>query len=382
MRTEVAEEIGMASFHFMPWLRLQKPYTVGEIALIPWRRDNPPQEFTSDEIEKVDSVLSSYKSPNGEPVRQFTVVRFGTRKLLADVDQDYREYLWDSVSLACLSGLAAREYLINDDPYCNADCFLVHGQRFPEGVDHLLGTSLFTVRCGQLALSYQSLKDISFFEPRHVSQVRLVTLDEALLAALAQFRDTQRKGQEGRWARWRDAIVCFNRANTDSMDYVLWQADWVLLCSAFQRLLEAGRKSETAAEKFAASFLPANYPLPIDTGLLHEWQEDFQTLRGKFYAHGVLKSPSTSDYGVRHLPLAIVAFPLLVRVLLHEEGAYQLSDDDLCAIAAFGELLKIAKDPPNDGSVLTWRGLVAKQRLSLACSRAAEELAESQRPKD
>ncbi len=378
----MAEQLRVASFHFMPWLRLQKSCAVGEIVLIPWHSDNPPQEFGSDEIEKVHSILSSYKSANGEPVRHFTVVRFANHKLFADVDQNQREHLWDSISLACLSGLAAREYLINDDPYCNADCFLVHGQRFPEGVDHLLGTSLFTVRCGQLALSYQSLKDVSFFEPRHVSQVRLVTLDEALLAALAQFRDTQLKGQEGRWARWRDAIVCFNRANTDSMDYVLWQADWVLLCSAFQRLLDSGPKSQEVAKKFVSSFVPPNYPLPIDTGLLHEWQEDFQTLRGKFYAHGVLKSPATSDYGVRHLPLAIVGFLLLVRVLLHKEGAYHLSDDDLCAIAAFGELLKIAKDPPNDPSVLTWRGLVAKQRLSLNCARAAEELAESQRPKD
>ncbi|HYB90881.1 MAG TPA: hypothetical protein VEC38_07540 [Candidatus Binataceae bacterium] len=382
MATEATDKTGMASFHFMPWLRLQEPYSVGESRLIPWHTDNPPQEFNSYEREKVHSILSSYKSPNREPVRHFTVARFADHQLFADLNQAQREYLWDSVCLACLSGLAAREYLINDDPYCNADCFLIHGQRFPERVGHLLGTSLFTVRCGQLVLSYQSLKDVSFFEPRHVSQVAAVTLDGALLAGLARFRDTKLKGQGGSWARWRDAIVCFNRANTDSTDYVLWQADWVLLCSAFQRLLDAGRRSEAVAEKFTACFVPANYPLPIDTGLLREWQGDFQTLRGKFYAHGVLKSPATSDYGVRHLPLAIVAFPLLVRVLLNKEGAYRLSDGDLCAIAAFGELLKIAKDPPHDGSVLSWRGLVANQRLSLASARAAEELAGSQRPKD
>jgi hypothetical protein len=135
---------------------------------------------------------------------------------------------------------------------------------------------------------------------------------------------------------------------------------------SFQRLLDAGRRSEAVAEKFTLSFVPSNYPLPIDTNLLREWQKDFQTLRGKLYAHGVLKPPTDSDYGIRHLPLAIVAFPLLVRVLLYEEGAYRLSDDDLCAIAAFGELLKMAADPSNDASALTWRGLIAKQRLILA----------------
>jgi hypothetical protein len=371
----------MPSFHFMPWLRLKKTYTVGEIELIPWHRDNPPCEFGPDEIQKVHLMLSTCKSPNGEPVRHFTVVRFAGHKLFAEVDQKQYEYMLDSVSLACLSGLAAREYLSDDEPYCNADCFLIHGQRFPEGVDYLEGTSLPRVRYGQRVPSYHLLKDVSFFEPPHVSQVGLVTLDEPLLAALAQFRDTQCKGQEGRWARWRDAIVCFNRANTDKMDYVLWQADWVLLCSAFQRLLDAGRSSKEVAKKFTASFVPANYPLRIDTDLLREWQEDFQTLRGRFYAHGVLKPPSTGDYGAGHLQLAIIAFPLLVRVLLHQEGAYKLSDDDLCGIAAFDELLRLARNPPKDGAVPTWRGLVAEQRRELAYSAAAKELAESLRPR-
>jgi hypothetical protein len=374
------EETRMPSFHFMPWLRLKKTYTVGEIELIPWDRDNPPCEFGPDEIQKVHLMLSTCKSANGEPVRHFTVVRFAGHKLFADVGQKQHEYLLDSVSLACLSGLAVRECLSNDEPYCNADCFLIHGQRFPEGVDDLAGTSLLSVRCGQRVFSL--LKDVSFFEPPHVSQVGLVTLDEPLLAALAQFRDTQCKGQEGRWARWRDAIVCFNRANTDKMDYVLWQADWVLLCGAFQRLLDTGGRSERVAEQFTTSFVPADYSLRIDTDLLREWQEDFQTLRGKFYAHGVLKPPSTSDYGAGHLQLAIIAFPLLVRVLLHKEGAYELSDDDLCAIAAFGELLKRAKDPPKGGPVLTWRGLVRQQRLGLNLARGLKEVAGSQRPKE
>jgi hypothetical protein len=98
----------MGSFNFIPWLRLQKPYSVGEIQLIPRHIDKPPKELRPDEVQKVRSILSSYRLATAQPVRHFTAVRFAGHQLLADVDQRQREYMWDSVSLACLSGLSNR----------------------------------------------------------------------------------------------------------------------------------------------------------------------------------------------------------------------------------------------------------------------------------
>jgi hypothetical protein len=86
--------------------------------------------------------------------------------------------------------------------------------------------------------------------PAHVSPVRLVSLDLRLL----------------------DALVA-NQGNTDS-DAFRYQVEWGLLCSAFERLLDAASDYDDVAAKFAGTMVPSNLLLARDARRrLDRWKD-------------------------------------------------------------------------------------------------------------
>src|SRR2546427_359779 len=125
--------------------------------------------------------------------------------------------------------------------------------------------------------------------PAHVSPVRLVSLDPRLLDALVAIA---RRGDPD-WGRWQHALSCFNQGNTDS-DAFRYQVEWGLLCSAFERLLDAASDYDDVAAKFAGTMVPSSPLLARDArrridrwkdpgaSVRFEWLREFYRVRGDF----------------------------------------------------------------------------------------------------
>jgi hypothetical protein len=320
----------------------RKDLLCGEIVLIPFQNDGSPDTFDAATTSQIKTVLSSYKDIEGHPVREAAVVQYCTKSFLADLSDDELELTREYAQLACFSGLAKREYFNQLGPYCNADCFTVYGQRF----DDLAFVAIGPRRREGRTLDGRPLADTAFSIPVHVSAVRQVSLDEPLLEALLNFR---KDSSADEWSRWQNAISCFNQGNTDN-DSIQYQVEWVLLASAFEHLIGAKSNAEDVARNFSELFVPRSALLvsrakrestrwPDKTrSLRYEWMKEFYRIRGDF-AHGKLNTQQPAVWNpLEHIVLATIAFPLVVRALLHQRGRYAITDEDKSQIDAFERL--------------------------------------------
>ena len=220
-----------------------------------------------------------------------------------------------------------------------------------------------------------------------------VSCDVSLLEALSSHRaDLGNK----EWGRWQNALFCFNQANSDSGD-IGEQMEWVLLCGAFEQILDAKSKAADVATKFSQCFVPAKslptsgmtrQPRP-DNGqsLRYQWMREFYTIRGAF-AHG---KPATQQRVIwnssEHLVLATIAFPLMVKSLLASASKYTLTDDDharMDSFEAFADTVDFLKRPDNQGSSrhFPWTRLVGKRKSDIVSRRAAEQAWKGLKPED
>ena len=238
----------MPTLQFMPWCHIDKMYSVGEITLIPFECDELNENLDELTKRQIKIILASYKNLEGRPVRKATLVQYEDRPLLADLGDDELEATRESVELACFCGLAKREYF-RPGLYCNTDCFVLYGHKFSQEPDFVAITSR---RCDGRTYIGRFLATTVFSVPVHVSTIEAVALDAELLDALVAFR---KQVSNDEWSRWQNAIACFNQASTDNSTF-RYQVEWVLLCSAFQRILRARSKAQDVAQKFANTIIP------------------------------------------------------------------------------------------------------------------------------
>jgi len=301
-------------------------------------------------------------------------VRYHNKPVFSDLTSEEYEIARELVELACFGGISKRTYFSFGD-YCNASNFIFYGQRFTIGSGH---TVIVSRRRNDYISDIRSISKTVFSIPVQASPIERVTLDERLLASIVTFRDT---GDSKEWLRWQNAIACFNLANTDA-DNITYQVEWTLLCSAFERLLDADSKAVDVATKFSAVFCPAN-PLAVGSAkrkssrwkdpanpLSFEWMREFYSVRGDF-AHGKLNTGQPLAWQPsEHLALATIAFPLAVKCLLAKTGKYTLREDDQAQIDAFECLADspFSSDPPDcQGSMDSWWSRCvneAKRRLT------------------
>lgn len=233
------------------------------------------------------------------------------------------------------------------------------------------------------------MAELSLSMPAHIRPTE-IKLDEELLNSLDESMDND----EGSvWPRWYHAITCFNWANTDDTNFA-HQLQWGLLCSAFERLLDASSDAKNVARKFtqhhdcgrpvksANAQRRANRWKDLDEPLRHQWMREFYRIRGDM-AHGRLETRQPFAWKPReHLFLATLAFPLLVRCLLAEKSKYTLSEDDRTHLNMFEQLADC--DFFGDHRRLMpqetpWRKLIEEERDRLTSERALEHLARLQK---
>jgi len=373
----------MLILQFMPWCRIDKTYAVGDVTIIPFRRDGPVEGVNAVTTSQIKTILASYKNLEGQPVREAALVRYTDRPLLADLSDDELEITHEWVELACFCGLAKREYFNQLGPYCNTDCFAFYAQ----GIGEPGFTTIVSRRREGRTLNTWPLDKILFSVPVHVSPIDRVALDERLLDGLVAFR---KEASDDEWSRWQNAISCFNQANTDN-DTIRYQVEWVLLCSAFEHILEAKSKAEDVAKRFTDALVPSTSLLvgkakrysaqkkwDVNKPLRYEWMNEFYRIRGDF-AHGRLKTRQPAVWNPpEHIVLATIAFPLLVRCLLQKRGKYELTDKDRAQVNAFEELADepFLEPPGNQESSIdsVWSRLVNKARSELVKQKVLAEL--------
>ena len=345
-------------FPIMPWCRIDRAYQVGDVTIIPWRGR---LDGVDDTVQRdLARVLGTYRTIDGHPVGQAAVVCYAGKVFGADWTTEEIDGAYEWVQLACFAGLAGREFL-TPEAHCNSDVFLLYMQR----LQHDDFVALRTRRREGYTWSAWPLDAVVVSVPTHVSPVRFVSLDQRLLDGIVAFA---RSGVPD-WGRWQYALSCFNQANTDS-DALRYQVEWGLMCSAFEQLLGANSKAEDVAAKFAATVVPTRAP-PIGaaqrqigrrndpaTPVRFEWLREFYRIRGDF-AHGRLVTQQPMAWNpLEHLTLAAIAFPLLVRCILHGAEVYALTREDLAAIEAFesfaGQGDFLLPPPDSRGSLDSW----------------------------
>ncbi len=376
----------MPTLQFLPWCRLKKPITAGQLRIIPYKDSTPPSELSSDDLKRVRKILASYLTLEGYPIKEACLVGFDGRPFLADLTDDEREIAYDIIDLVCFSALPKRDYYESIGSYSNSSVFIMYQQRFEDSTEFICVTA--RRRDGRTSLS-RPIEDAKFSEPVQ-SAGASIEIDEPLLAALIKFRDTS---PAGTWSRWQEAITCFNQANSDA-DAFRYQVEWVLLCGALERLLDVRRsKAEEVASEFQNALQPktpiwvkdsqARKSKSKDQGssLRYEWMRQFYELRNDF-AHGRTVTHKHSAWTVNeHLVLSAIAFPIVARSLLARNGNYTLTDGDIAQITAFESfadsgLVRQATQQRGGGASI-WRELQHEASLERACEQAYEGLKES-----
>lgn len=371
----------MSTLLFMPWCKIDRTYKIGEIEILPFERNKPIGGFDEEAQRHVNKIMVMHKTIQNEPVDRAALVRYQNKSVIDELTDREIEIAKDYLELACFCALAHRKYFYPVGAYCNSDCFSFYVQKFDDAED----TCLVTRRREGRNKSLWQMDEIAITVPIHVHPIGGITLDQRLLDAVIAFR--QGAGNN-KWGKWQNAISCFNRANSDS-DRVSYQIEWILLCSAFERILEADTDYEDVARKFSDGFKPAD-PIKVrdadrvsdkwkkpDAPLRHEWMREFYRIRGDF-AHGKLNTRQPVVWEpLEHLVLATIAFPLLVKSLLQKDCKYKFTDDDRAQIDCFekfADTKNFLEKPPDQQSGLDshWSRLCEGRESRLSTERAVD----------
>ncbi|MDO8433538.1 MAG: hypothetical protein Q7S58_14125 [Candidatus Binatus sp.] len=359
----------MSTLYFLPWCRLQKPYSIGDFTLLPLSRNKQSAVLNPTDVKSVLSILDHFCDLEEQPVSEFTVALCSSRGLLADLPNEESASLQEFVAIACFSALADRDFECEHGRWSNGDCFRLHSCSWSDSfsADNAFRTKR---RDGRFVL--QGGFPVRYHRPIHTAVVDKIALPEELLGALWNARQNWKVDE---WQKWREAIVTFIRANSESQD-ISWRVDWVLMCSAFQRILgkptKATHKKAETVNEFSRHVSKPAKRLSIDAEILCEWLGEFCALRGDF-AHGKRHSSQPRKWSddQTHLSVAAIAFPLLVRLLLEEQKLYTAGTEDYAALAALPLFLQQERD-----SLLQrhdWWRIVLDQKLEVAIKLGLQE---------
>jgi len=319
----------------MPWCPIDQRYSVGDIVILPFHREEPTPGINAQTHQIAARALSIHKTIRGAPVQSAALVRFSDKDVLADVDEAAVNTASELVDLACFSALAARHRHGPHNGYCNAHCFAFYVQRLSGDPNFVTLTS--HRGHGEL-LSAQHINETVVSAPLNVADIREIALDAPLLSALVAARTTV---DATRWNLWRNAVQCFNLANTDD-ELTPYEVDWILLCSAFQQLcglrsphLKPESRCRSTA-KTVATMLTRRHAVSLagartrqrSDRAAYKWMEEFCDVRND-PAHGTMATSKVRCWNsTNHLFLARIAFPIAARSRLSETGRYQLTADD------------------------------------------------------
>jgi hypothetical protein len=236
--------------------------------------------------------------------------------------------------------------------------------------------------------------DLKFSVPLQAKAMRDTCVDRDLAASVVKALEAQSSVAN----RLMPALSLFNLANTDS-DVMQQEAEVILTGAAFEQLMDAYGAKELSeavarmlqpyagprvAEVMAATrpgiVLEAKYADEQKAWPVHrKWVQELYHLRNA-YIHGLdVKSRTWGWNPLEHLIMGAFAFPLLVKVLLAQEGSYKISEDDEGSLIAIDKLLAVTGWGQMVGShsnATGWQEAMRETKHDLALHRAIEEAVE------
>jgi hypothetical protein len=239
--------------------------------------------------------------------------------------------------------IRARKYFDQVGPYCNRSHFRVIAQRLNEATPRSV-TIISRKRDGR-AMSAWPMNHLPAPVPAHVGRQYDYEPDMPLLRSLVGIS----VGGD-----LRDAILCFNQANTDSDDVPL-SVELTLIVSAMERVLQSPSGERAFVSGFydlsritqtvrCHSVAPAKRTRiqqrrPREVFVLDAWLKDLYALRGNV-AHGRSIGRYPSIWSVsEHLLIASFVFPLLVVKRLEVMRRLPPTDETTDHISAIEPLL-------------------------------------------
>lgn len=320
---------------FMPWCPIEKEYSAGEYRLVPFDL----RKHHTGESAEIRNYLAPYKTINGTSLQKVCLLHVGKGPLIRSMSDSELESIFQFVELACFCSLSEREPC-SDEHYVNRDCFTMYARRFQSGNYQM---ALESRRMDGYSFDLQEGGDIVVSNPIHC-RFEEIKINEIFLRALYKSLETSQR------AKWRYAITCFNRANTDSPGSFNYM-EWPLLNSAFDQVL--GENPHKRSQKFAEFFLGDSLAdhSDIKESIPYKWMWHFRDIRNQF-AHGHLYPNLSSGRSfLEELFLARMAFPLLLKMYLNKDKRYDLSPHERASIKIlFSEFSEIPNflQPPLD----------------------------------
>ena len=98
----------MSMLAFMPWCRIHRVYEMDTIRILPIKPDARFEDIEDAERLRLNTILATYKTIEGNPVDRVAVVQHLGRSPVADLNEHERAVVRELVTLACFSGLAGR----------------------------------------------------------------------------------------------------------------------------------------------------------------------------------------------------------------------------------------------------------------------------------
>lgn len=318
---------------FFPWIGLREPITVGSLRILPYRRGQEPAGCPHATLHDIDNVLGAYAVRSNQQVTRATLVEYGDWHLGQDADATIPTTLFRIRELVAFAALTRRRlFRGHGSGYCNFDSYAFVIQNYQAGS---AGTFSFSTRHRDGSANHLWNSDeFAFMKPLHVNTNNWLDVDQPLLAALLQADAVDGLAF--------NAIVEFNRANTDSLD-IPRHVEVVLAKSAFEFLFGISEKVPEFVSALNASIphrsvdaAPAG-PLaqrwrdarPTASRPLEAWAREFCDLRGGA-AHGKKRGGDRFVWSDdAHLAFAAILFPLLFKQQLAKQGHLVLDERDV-----------------------------------------------------
>lgn len=339
----------------LPWLKLGEDLKLEKYIFLRWPRGD--EAIDNSFRQSLDSICGMYRYVSGETEGPQTIMVDTGRELFGSLDEEAREHHVAAVTLLTMALIGENQYFHNGN-YVNSSMTEVHFQNFSVGEDMVAFTS--RRRDGSHTDMGYCFNDVTITTPPACrprggcSGVPSPWLD-ALASVLSGGTPLDRLILE--------AANLFGQANTDSPS-VLVSTELVALANAFDRIfprddggyelcsrlscvldawttMTVKASNRLASKKVAASKIYGQYKDIEDWKLVRFWMFELYRLRSDYVHGNDLKRHRWGWDAGEHLLLGAYVFPLLIKVLLVNEGRYELSDKDTGRINAIDPLLDL-----------------------------------------
>ncbi len=357
---------------FLPWVQLSQPLSIRGIHFTPYP-SNASSNIFNEFQDDIVKTLKSYRNIQGKPITKCVLVYLDKTAPCKALSDKEISLIHETVQLLAFCALSKNEYFSQGSHYANYSMF----ESFFQCLNH--EDKWVTLTSRRRAYKHE---EVFFSVPvQCASQTKLCRVEAPLLKAL----NLSFEAPDNQVRRLLQSISLYDQAHTDS-NTVLPQREVVVLASAFEQLFEKCEGADGLACKLGThldnygslesskSCRAKDFKFPEDPKknkkeskwFLHQkWIQEFYQLRNDF-THGNDPKQRTWGWSMHeHLVMASFVFPLLVKLLLTQNSAYQLTEDDIGLLHAVDLLLdqkNWGEDDIKENCLSNWQSITRKTK--------------------